>query len=704
MANYKINLDSLRTNSSQNKVTQSDTYTLELTLTERGKNFVPAVGSSFVLVCERADHVSFTQQTGITFHDNIVLVTLDVRAISVPGHTPCNLIVTNATLGTVTTFIFNLIVMDVVLSNQTTSSQYRDGMITALINSTKAPFIDPATGVWMEFNEENGLIESTGYEARVYVVSTDRISGNGVDGETDTYEMTYSDGNVTTFEVTNGATGQKGDTGESGVYTGTEEPTDPEIKVWINPEGTLPSAQNITIADAANNFASTDVEGVLAELSNKSTKIINTHRSLSSSHFANTLLAGRSSLVLNVISDSTGNENTEWVYTLGQYLGTKCPNYNVKYKLYNAGLYRYDAWVTLQNAGIERSLRICSGTCPYIDYADVPITSDDIDISFKLSLDDWTPGVTKYLISRYGDLGSRCWYLCVNADNRFQFTFLQDGVAATATIYNWDTSVLSNGQSYWFRFKVDVNDGSGHYIFTLFQSTDNGVTWVVKGSPYTGANSITIDHSETVPYYLGGTKSGAALVGNFYELLIRDGIDGYVVNYQPIEQYLSGSTDDYNADSVVGNPTIYIYNASIPGLGTVDALTDTYCKRIVVPCYNSHTIISLGLNDTIKCGSSYVAVYHAFVEAIKVIQPQQNIYVMTQNPIKSPAINIRARDMRRSDQMCYCAKNNINCIDNYINFITDSRGISALLATDGLHPNAIGEEIILQSVIDYLGL
>lgn len=43
-----------------------------------------------------------------------------------------------------------------------------------------------------------------------------------------------------------GAQGPKGDTGESGVYCGTETPTDPDVKVWIDPTGT-----NVFIDDTA---------------------------------------------------------------------------------------------------------------------------------------------------------------------------------------------------------------------------------------------------------------------------------------------------------------------------------------------------------------------------------------------------------------------------------------------------------------------
>jgi len=50
----------------------------------------------------------------------------------------------------------------------------------------------------------------------------------------DTLDIGTSDGKV--YEAGN-VRGGKGDTGNSGVYIGTEEPTDPEVKVWIDPTG-----------------------------------------------------------------------------------------------------------------------------------------------------------------------------------------------------------------------------------------------------------------------------------------------------------------------------------------------------------------------------------------------------------------------------------------------------------------------------------
>lgn len=51
-------------------------------------------------------------------------------------------------------------------------------------------------------------------------------------GLADTYTITYTNGATSTFNVTNG------DTGDSGVYIGTTTPTNPDVNVWVDPSDT----------------------------------------------------------------------------------------------------------------------------------------------------------------------------------------------------------------------------------------------------------------------------------------------------------------------------------------------------------------------------------------------------------------------------------------------------------------------------------
>lgn len=60
-----------------------------------------------------------------------------------------------------------------------------------------------------------------------------------------------------------GEKGDQGPAGESGVYVGTEEPTDPDQIVWINPEGEVPESPDV---DLSNYYNKQEIDRKLAEM------------------------------------------------------------------------------------------------------------------------------------------------------------------------------------------------------------------------------------------------------------------------------------------------------------------------------------------------------------------------------------------------------------------------------------------------------
>ena len=62
-------------------------------------------------------------------------------------------------------------------------------------------------------------------------VGIQKIEKTGTDGLVDTYTITYTNGQTTTYTVTNGADGEKGDVGDKGEKG---EKGDPEITAQIN--------------------------------------------------------------------------------------------------------------------------------------------------------------------------------------------------------------------------------------------------------------------------------------------------------------------------------------------------------------------------------------------------------------------------------------------------------------------------------------
>ena len=117
------------------------------------------------------------------------------------------------------------------------------------------------------------------------IASIEKTSTSGL---VDTYMITLTNGNTSAFTITNGEkgdkgdkgvkgdtgdkgnkgdkgdTGAKGDTGNSGVQVSTTQPTDPNITVWLNPDGTQDNyLTNITGYDSAATQTLKNLTGIL---------------------------------------------------------------------------------------------------------------------------------------------------------------------------------------------------------------------------------------------------------------------------------------------------------------------------------------------------------------------------------------------------------------------------------------------------------
>lgn len=118
-------------------------------------------------------------------------------------------------------------------------------------NVSHYPIIQNNT--WYVWDATTNEYVSTGVSANGIVGNgISGISKTGTSGLTDTYTIAFTDGTIATFTVTNG---------ESGVYVGTQEPTNPNVNVWINPDGEGSSVQSmqIHICSAAEYDAQTGV-------------------------------------------------------------------------------------------------------------------------------------------------------------------------------------------------------------------------------------------------------------------------------------------------------------------------------------------------------------------------------------------------------------------------------------------------------------
>jgi lysophospholipase L1-like esterase len=443
----------------------------------------------------------------------------------------------------------------------------------------------------------------------------------------------------------------------------------------------------------------TDVISLLA----KSTKQNRLAGSFLGKQLFGTLNEGTTSLVLNCVGDSLSNDRTDWYGLLLDKIASKFPNYNIKYAPYDNVNNRYGAWQFINNAGSERCVTNYRDGYPLqLNKSDIPLTSADFDITVRCAMDNWNSGTFRYLASRYGAGGSRCWQLGISSTNKIQFYWSETGANTDkGNVFSAvDTSAYVNGKDYWIRVSLDVDDGAGHYVLKCYTSTD-GVTWVEAQSLQgTAITSIYDDPSQVISLGGIGNVIGNSL-GKFYDIRIRNGIDGVNVCPQPIEVWNQLTSDTYIGARIEGTPTIYAYNGAIAGYSTTNFSDVNLINKIIPVSMNAIVFVCLGHNDTINYGNSYFTTYNSMVTNIKARITNPLMCVLTQNKELSPSLYIKQHAMRRQQQIAYAQTHGMEIIDIWNEFEEDSRNITDLVLSDGIHPTAAGQQLIADTVWDY---
>lgn len=432
------------------------------------------------------------------------------------------------------------------------------------------------------------------------------------------------------------------------------------------------------------------------------------------------LLEGNNSQIIHIIGDSTGNDSNEWAYLLAQKIASAYPAHNVKYKLFSASSGVYGAWTNIQTVGEERYLdNIPSASTTYnfgLNPDEVVLTSADLDITVKMAMDDWqaASASTWYFLDQIGDVSATDWRWGLSiVNNIINLVWTTDGNAANAITKSLgiDVSPWVDGQAYKFKATLDVDDGAGHYVVKGYTAPVDSETWTLTNTVMGGVTtSVYRPSTETIKYYLGGRGSTSA-VGNkdckFYEVIIRDGIDGQIANPQPIDSW-HRMTSGTPAGAFGGTPTIYVYNGSVAGDGVNEFKDTSFLSKAIPKSYGALLLYNLGHNDYMyDYGIGYKTDLDILFGAINTRALNATKIMITQSPWCSPepADQIINRAMRRKCLMGYAQLNKISIIDTYLEFLKDPRSIPSLLNADGLHPNpATGQILLRDTICSQLGL
>ncbi|MHB1154000.1 MAG: SGNH/GDSL hydrolase family protein [Eubacteriales bacterium] len=419
-----------------------------------------------------------------------------------------------------------------------------------------------------------------------------------------------------------------------------------------------------------------------------------------------TLKEGRRSCSIFVLGDSVSAGVTKWPALFAQKLAAKFPAYNVKYADYVNASNKYGAWQDLvTGAGSERHVAISPGIAPQLTKAEIPMTSADLDIEVRFSLDVWNQATVRIICGRTGgNAGTICWYIWLGADGIFHLSWTTDGTTlVTARFNNAGFSANTAGAAYWYRFTLDVNDGAGHYVSKMYTSAD-GVTWTTFQTITGAAITSVFDHA-TQAYIIGGTGVSTSIVGKFYEIRINNGIDGPNICPQPIESWKQTASDASYGGHVGGAPIIYVYNGAISGVGitTYDA---ALLSKVIKRCFDPLIIVALGHNDSgFLMGEAYYTALASLLTEIKKLNSQPMLCFLTENPKTAPAEFITSHSKRISQQCSFALNNNQDVIDAFTEFNIDSRGLAVLVnPVDGIHPTAAGTQLLVDVLWQYFNI
>lgn len=403
--------------------------------------------------------------------------------------------------------------------------------------------------------------------------------------------------------------------------------------------------------------------------------------------------AGSRSCAIQVLSDSTANDTTDWPYLLGQGLAADFPAHTVRWQRWSDATQTFEAPVIIQTGTAGALYLDCSTgtTSRYLQPSVAPHLAGVIDVRLKLSRGDWTPATLNSMVGRSGDAGSRSWYCAFQANNgRPQFTYSTDGTALVAITVN-AAPVVNDGDTTWVRWVFTPDDGAGNNTFKAYQSSD-GITWTQLGSTVTTAGAVTVFDATDQGITLGNNAPGAIsdTTARIYEVEVRDGIDGKII--APVLPDLWPGATTGTPSSTAGAPVVTVINGGKSG-GDIAYLTDPTRLPKSMPNFGQAvTFLSQSHNEGLEFGEEWYDTFKAFIDAVQPIRPGVPIVILTQNPQKGAAANKEWHAQRARELLAIGQRHGLGVIDTYKAFTDDATWETTLMADD-VHPNTAGGQL-----------
>lgn len=358
-----------------------------------------------------------------------------------------------------------------------------------------------------------------------------------------------------------------------------------------------------------------------------------------------TLRRGQRSACVELIGDSTGDgllvgtttKVDEWPQLFMKRLAQDYPGYSLKEKRWNDANQGYDPAITWQTGTINGGAARCAvfAGAGEMTYSGAAITGD-IDIRVKVAPSSWTAAGT--LAAKWESVGNqRSWLLLLNANTgTLGFNWSTDGSTNvgqknSSVAVNTVTGVV-NGQPYWVRATLDVDNGATGNDLKFYTSPDN-VTWTQLGTTVTTA-SVTSIFGGSALYMSAAFTSGITtpLTGSIYAVDVRAGLASQQSVVPPLMddwEYASGET----TVSFSGAPVLTFLNGSMSGQNV--AYFDNSTRRPIMSQPHGQNVVLLNTshNDGTQARQTWLTNYAAWVGHVQTLVPYVPIVVIGQNPV-----------------------------------------------------------------------
>jgi len=153
----------------------------------------------------------------------------------------------------------------------------------------------------------------------------------------------------------------------------------------------------------------------------------------------------------------------------------------------------------------------------------------DLEITARVSLNDWTPAANQVIVARFTNTGPSRSYICqiAGTTGRMFVQYTLDGTTVLGQDWGGTASPFTNGQTYWLRYRRIAATGVWRFDWAPDSETEPTV-WTNVGGDRAGTAGALFD-ATTAPTSLGAfneVTTGNPAAGRFFRAIIRNANTG----------------------------------------------------------------------------------------------------------------------------------------------------------------------------------